>query len=1108
MARRAHYSVTALSQAAAGEHLPSLAVALAYVRACGGDLEEWERRWKEASEEAASLGLWEERGRSPYQGLARFEPDDHERFFGREELVAEVRRMTAEHRFSAVFGPSGSGKSSLLRAGLIPALREDSAGRVAAIRILTPGEHPLRTHAGALGPKNADGDTLIVIDQFEEVFTLCRDAAQRTGFIDRLLAAREPDSRLRVVIAVRADFYGHLAEHRALAEAVSASGLLVGPMTAAELREVIVKPAQRAGLIVERELTARLVREVEGEPGGLPLLSHVLHETWRRRRGKMMTLADYEAAGGLHGAIAQTAEDVYAGLSGEQAKLARTVLLRLISPGEGSPDARRPASRSELNTASTDTAMILDRLARARLITMGEDTVELAHEAMITAWPRLHGWIEEDRERLRAHRHLTEAATAWEQMGRDAGALYRGTRLATASEQLPEAVLTPLERDFLTASHAAGASAVRRRRGVLAAGAVLVVIALVASVAAWQQSRTSDRQRQAAESAREAALSQRLAAQSAALADTDSDLASLLAVQAYRASPTAQALERLYAAASVPLRHRLTGHSGPVVTVAFLPHGRTLATGGDSGDIRLWNTDTGRIRKDLSGAHSYTASEFTADGRTMVSVGPGGIELRDTGTGRIRTRFAKRIDVAGAMALSKDGRTLAVTSTTRTTELWDTVTGRVAARLVERSGELSTLVFAPDGRTLATGGFDGEVKLWDATTGRLLRSLTRHGTAVVSMAFSPDGRTLATGSGGGVHLWDVSTARPLRSLVDFTAPAVSMVFSPDSRILATASGDNEVQLWEAATGRLQQDCPGHRGLVRALAFSPDGSTLATGADDRTVRLWEVVPAWSDSLLIGPANTAVSLALSPDGRRLATGSIGARPVRVRNLISGPLPLRLPGSADDTPSLAFSPDGSALATGNLANRGIELWDASTGQRRKGLVGSGSDTEGLAFSPDGHTLAAASDARGVELWDAATGRRRGNRLEHHDSVHVLIFSPDGHTLATGAGDGTVRLWDTASGAPQVTLAGHTDTVLAMAFSPDGHTLATGGRDGTVRLWDTTTGRSRRTLNVRTGLTSAMAFGPDGRTLATGAGDGTVRLWDTASGAPQVTLAGHTDT
>ncbi|WP_243762212.1 helix-turn-helix transcriptional regulator [Streptomyces sp. Tu 3180] len=309
LAQKAGYSITTLSQAAGGEELPTLPVALAYAAACGGDVVEWEARWKQAVDEAATSRTEEDgdRAKSPYKGLARFETGDRSLFFGRDQLTADLLDLLRRRRFAAVFGPSGSGKSSLLRAGPVPALQhaQEPGLRPAAIRILTPGPRPTRTHARVLdpadtGPGSPDADTFVIVDQFEGIFTLCHDGAGRARFLDLLLAAQRPESRLRVLIAVRADFYGRCAEHRDLADALRDANLLVGPMRPAELRAIIVKPAAAEGLTVERALTSRLVEEVADAPGGLPLLSHVLMETWRRRRGKTMTLVGYEGAGG-HG---------------------------------------------------------------------------------------------------------------------------------------------------------------------------------------------------------------------------------------------------------------------------------------------------------------------------------------------------------------------------------------------------------------------------------------------------------------------------------------------------------------------------------------------------------------------------------------------------------------------------------------------------------------------------------------------------------------------------------------------------------------------------------------------------------------------------------------
>ncbi|MEU7072342.1 hypothetical protein AB0B30_34905 [Streptomyces narbonensis] len=499
MARRSGaYSVTTFSRAAGGEHLPTLPVALAYVAACGGDLAEWEAYWRRMSEEAV-LGRrpGTDAEPSPYRGLARFEPADSDLYFGRDRSVADLLDLAGGHRLVCVFGASGSGKSSLLRAGLIPRLLDpaQSGERPAAVRILTPGEDPFTTHGPSLVAADAQGDTWLVVDQFEEVFTLCHDAVERARFVDALLAAGDPVRRLRVVLGIRADFYPHCLEHTGLATAIRDASLPIGKMTQAELREAICGPAAARRLVVERALTEVLVEEVSGQTGGLPMLSHALLETWRRRRGRTLTLAGYQGVGGMRGAVAQSAEAAYSRLDLAQAETARQIMLRLITPGQGAVDTRRPAARAEIasiGNGGSEVNAVLETLARARLIIVDRDRVELAHETLITAWPRLQGWIEQDRETLRLHRWLTEAADAWEAVGRDPGVRISPVRLAQLGDFVTEAGrsrLTGLEADFIAAGLATHRRAIRNRKIIGVVIPLLSSLAMVSGALAWQQSR-------------------------------------------------------------------------------------------------------------------------------------------------------------------------------------------------------------------------------------------------------------------------------------------------------------------------------------------------------------------------------------------------------------------------------------------------------------------------------------------------------------------------------------------------------------------------------------------------------------------------------------------
>ncbi|WP_461033374.1 WD40 repeat domain-containing protein [Streptomyces mayteni] len=1148
MAGRVPYAAATLSEAAAGERLPSLAVALAYVRACGGDEAGWERRWRAASAAVEALPPGLEGGECPYPGLARFEPADHARFFGRDRPVAELVALVRERRFAVLVGASGSGKSSLLRAGLVPALRnaEPPADRPAAVRILTPGEQPFRVHAVALAPVPAAGagDTWVIVDQFEELFTLCQDREERTRFLDALLSAAEPGGRTRVVVSLRADFYGRLAEHADLAEAVRRATLLVGPMSPEELRAAIVKPAATQGLIVERALTARIVSDVEGEPGGLPMMSHALRETWRRRHGRTLTLADYEAAGGIHGAIAHTAERLYTSLSPTQAELTRHLLLRLITPGDGTQDTRRPAPRPELESGETeDAGPVLDQLARARLITLDEDTVDLAHEALITAWPRLGSWLDQDRARLRLHRHLTEAAASWHQLNRDPGALYRGTRLAAAEEAFPpeeREPLTALERTFLTTSLRARererrtATRTTRRLRTLTGGlSLLLVFSLVTTMAAVREGRN-------ATTAELVALSRQLAAQSTALLPSDPDLAALLAIEAHRTSPTTEATASLYSAAALPLRHRLTGHGASVQGVAFSPDGDVLTTTGLDGTLRRWDTRTGEpVVSVESDPEGFASSMFSPDGRTLATTGADGtLRLRNATTGESLAAFPEQPgNQRSPLAFSPDGAVLATMTGSGAVVLSDTVTGQSMRTFTGFSPERLTATFAPDGRALALADGEGTVRVLEVSTGRARSAFTIPGASAAELAFSPDGRALATADvDGTVRIRDAGTGRALVTLAHPGNRMPTVVFSPDGSTLATAGDDGTARLWDAATGRLLATLTGHTGWVVAVVFSPDGSTLATASDDGTARLWDV-PVGRGARLEEPPRDMSAVAFNSVGTMLATaGDDGA--ARLWDSATGRLLATLTGHTGPVAAVAFSPDDTIVATAGEDGK-ARLWDVASGRELAMLTAYNGPLSDVTFSPDGGTLAVI-DAVRVRLWDIASRRPVTSWWRGGDQNDVS-FSPDAATLVTVrlwdvTGDEAVASWwrggaprdmssslnaaglgsaredspvhvvDITSRRPREAFADLAGMVRAVAISPDGATLATADDNGETRLWDLATGRAGATLPGPAGVVRTVAFSPDGATLATANEGGEIRLWDVATRRVRAALTGHT--
>ncbi|MFD7812852.1 XRE family transcriptional regulator [Streptomyces sp. NPDC059785] len=1172
LSERAHYSISTLSSAASGQRLPTLAVTLAYVQACDGRVPEWERRWRALAEQLGEAGAGAGAGTGPepgpeepglpppYAGLRPFREQDAQWFFGREESVDELAGRLARQRFVMVIGASGSGKSSLLRAGLVPRLR----AAVAPVVVLTPGLRPLEECAVRLGglagvtpgglyeellddPENlgrvmrqivsrsgngrsddsadnsGDDDMVLVVDQFEEIFTLCRDDGERSRFVEALVTAASAEgSRCRVVLGVRADFYAHCTRDALLVEAMRDAQVPVGPMNPEQLRRAVVEPARRAGLTVEGALLATLSAQAHGRVGVLPLLSHALLETWRRRRGNALTLAGFEAAGGLEGALARTAEEFYQGLDAEQRELARRMFVRLTVLGEGTEDTRRPTRRTELDGLvdtrtetegtgrvgdsgsngenSGDIDAVLDLAADARLLTLDHERVELTHEALIRCWPRLHDWLSEDRETLRTLRRLTEAAQAWQELGRDPGALYRGAHLALATG-LARGTLSTKEREFLDASAAAHATedkAAQRRarvqRRLLTALVFLLAAALTAGTVAYDQ-------RSAALNQRRTALSRAMAAQSAAVAAGQPEASMMLAVQAFHTARIPEARSALLSTQAQYFDGRLRGHRGSVNAVAFRPGGRELATAGADRTVILW--DMAR-RSKVAVLRGHTAEvlaiAFSPDGRRLaVGTADRMVRIWDVDRRRSVSVFPGR---ARDLAFSTDGRLLAYGGSDDVVTLWDVARGRAAGVLRGHTDAVNSVAFTPDGSTLVSGSEDGTIRLWDLAGRRTLAVLRGRDDAVRSVAVSPDGEVAAdAGPDGHIRLWDLRRRRTLAVLRGHSDEANALAFSRDGSALASAGGEGATRLWSVADHRLITSLPGHTDYVMDVAFSGRDNVLASTGFDGTTVLWDLD---RPALITRPVSEISSIALSPDRQTLATGGndgkVGLWDLRRRRAVG-----TLTGHTSAVASLAFSPDGETLAAGGNDGK-VGLWDLRRRRAVGTLTGHTSAVGSLAFSPDGKTLATASNDWTVRLWDPARRKTLATLTRHSDFVNALAFSPDGRRLATASDDRTVRVWDPARHRLVATLSGHTGAVRSVAFSPDGGTLATASNDGTARLWDPARHRLVATLSGHTGAVRSVAFSPDGGTLATASNDGTARLWDPARHLLRTTLTGHT--
>ncbi|MFC0844134.1 helix-turn-helix domain-containing protein [Streptomyces noboritoensis] len=1121
----------------------------------------------------------------PYRGLAAFEPEDAEWFFGRARMTADlVGRVTDCVSGSlplAVFGASGAGKSSLLRAGLVPAVARGALpapGSAAwPVLVMTPTAHPVNALADSLAEllkvpaENVREDIaagglsaalrtalagrrlLLIVDQFEEVFAVCDDEAERRAFITAVCDAARPGpdgiATAVVVLGIRADFYSRCLDHPELLRAAQDNQFAVGAMSREELVEAITAPALAARLALEPGLTELLLRDLgvapgtghhtTYDPGALPLLSHALLSTWQQRTDSHLTVAGYQLTGGIHGAVATTAERVYTRLDPPARQAARQLLLRLIRVGEDGTDTRRRVDRDRLVDQSGGRAPdIVEALAAARLLTLDDTTVEITHEALLRAWPRLRDWLAEDRQGLRALDQLAEAADAWEALQHDPGTLFRGTRLALVGEwaAVHRDALSEREERFLRASSAAEAAeqqATRRRtRRLRQLVGLLTVLLLIASVSVGY---AMDAEHQAKKQ-RNIAVARRAAGEAAAMRGTNPALSLQLSLAAYRLAPTAETRDTLLGSFALPYASRLVGHTSDVFALAISPDGRTAITGSADRTARLWDiTDDHRPRQltVLEQAEEVKAVAFAPGGHVLATASGHTARLWDASDVRQRRELAVlsgHTDTVKALAFSPDGRTLATASSDHTVRLWNVTEPRrprLLSTLTGHTSQLGTVVFSPDGRTLISAS-DATPRVWDVSdprTPRTIAFLTGHTGGVGSAVFSPDGHTVATAAWDHtVRLWDLSrpdSPHPLATLTDHTAIVWAVAFSPDGRSLVS-SGDG-ARLWDVSDPRR----PVHMTTVPgfyAAAFTPDGHALVTTDVDHTARLVDL----RELPLVGHGNVVPSVALNPRGHILATAGWD-NTVRLWD-VSDPRVRRplatLTGHTNFVRSVAFSPDGRTLASASDDNT-VRLWDVvdpRAPRTVKTLEPHASEVAAVAFSPDGRWLATGAYQQ-VNLWDVTT-RDNPREVAGLDDFPQMMtwtvaFSPDSRTLGVASGRGvTARLWDIGDPRHPRELAypfGRTDSVPPGAFSPDGRILATVSNDldndNLVRLVDInhlSAPRQLATITSHTGKIRAVAFSPDGRTLATAANDKTVRVWNIADPRhPKLlaTLTGHTD-
>ncbi|MCS7478182.1 protein kinase [Umezawaea endophytica] len=1100
----------------------------------------------------------------PYPGLSGFDQEDVDLFHGRDHVVTDLLVRLAEQLDGGepvvLVGASGAGKSSVLHAGLLPALAlGDGPGQGDWPQIVVaPGNQPIATLATALA---AHGDLVaaewdrvirekpaefgsvcaralgvgdgvrpvIVVDQFEELFTHGVPEAERLAFATALANARPA----LVVLAVRADLVDRCIDLAPLLPALNAP-VLLGAMDATELRQAIVSPARDSGIDIEPGLPERLIADlgVRGEigydPGALPRLAHALRESWNYRDGDVLTLAAYRRAGGIDGAVSRTAEEIHDRLPESDRRTLRTILLRLVTVSDDGAVSRRRVDPREIS-GSGEQQGIVDELIAARLVTVDGTGARLSHEALVTAWPRLRDWIDEDRAGLVQHRRFTDSVRVWEESGRQPDDLYRGVRLAALTSWLTSAAdrvrLQPVEREFLDRSNEAehaGQVAARRRtnrlRGLVVALSLLLVVAGVAGVVAYQFGQTARAERDRADVGKQQNLSRQLAAESALAKGIDGRRAALAALGAWQASQTVEGRSAVLQVGSDSFRGRLAGHTAAVTGVAVTGDGKTAVTGGRDGSLRVWDVAT---RKELAvladGDGWYRTVAIRSDGLVAAAADITGkkVELWSVPD---RELIATVPVAAIDFAFAPDGRTIALNIGSAITVV-DTTTFAEVGRFP--IGVTIAMAFSPDASLIATAA-GKDVLVHRVADGALVATLTGHTDEVLALAFDPVHATLATaGNDSTVRWWDTGSWTTTKTLTA-DGPVNTLAYNAKSTVLLSGGVATSFAVWNPVTGTQMVRYATGSTTVVGLAVAADGHTLVAGDTAGQVRTW----SHARNVLGGRENAITGTAFQHGGDLLAMGD-GGGAVRLWNAATGDFVRSLAGHADSVMDVEFSPDGRELVS-SAKDGTLIVWNVETGAEVRRYVRPGTELKEVAFSPDGALLAVAGsspvestedhdEALVLKVSDLTVAHRRPTREEARNErpdntvtnyPTGVAFSPDGRTVALPLSGGKVALWNLVDpGAAFTILDGHDGIALGAAFSPDGATLATVGTDRLVRLWRMGDGQQTGELTGSDSPPRAVAFSPDGRAIATASQDTVLRLWDVVTGQPLARLDRHED-
>jgi len=1109
--------------------------------------------------------------RNPYKGLRPFEEGDASDFFGREELVGKLLNSLGEQQFITLVGPSGSGKSSVVKAGLIPQLRQ---GKIKGsdrwfIISIVPGTDPFRELSEALlsisirSPydlseilqrdeadlyqitstilPDAEAGLLIYVDQFEELFTLCESEEDRLRFL-KLLHKTMTDSRgrIRIVLTLRADFYDRPLLYAEFGELVREHTEVVLPLTISALKTVIIKPAENARLQLEKGLAEQIVQEINDQTGALPLLQYAMAELYERRKGNLLTTAAYETIGGISGALAQRAEQLYQELAEPAQQLVQQLFLRLVTiQGDRAGATKQRILWPDIFSGIDDKQqmqVILDSFGKYRLLTLDRDpqtrlpTVEIAHEALISGWDRLRDWINRNRADLQTRAELVSETGKWLESNRDSGYLARGSELAGFERLLEKSTLAIGEQEAEFVQHG-----IRLRQHIeyakRAAIAVLALISIiVAGLAVIAQNNATEAQRQS-----QIARSRELAARS--LAVEDNALGLLLSVEANAHANTIEAQDSLLTLLqSEPFVMRyMHGHEDAVRATIYNPAGTQIASGACDRMINIWDVDGRDAVMQLSGHDGcINTLAFHPDGVRLASgSNDSSVRIWDSTSGESRHELLNHEAVVWSVAFSPDGQLLASGDESGHLLIWNVETGAVLEQLTgAHDGAIFAAKFSPDGQILATGGGDNLIRLWDTNSWvQIGEALSGHDGWVLTLDFNPAGNLVASsGFDSNVLIWEIESQQVIFQVATgTTAPVRQLAFAADPRFLAIALEDFTIQLWNLeANQQVIVPLAAHQGGVWGLDFHPNRLALVSGAGDSRVILWDIhIPQRPGIRALQPQMRVEALDWNAEANLYAAGgaaldlasTTNPGPIEIHDATDHEVILRLNGHLGPVNSLAISPDGTRLVSSSADETNtIILWNTNTGEEITRMTGHAGLITNVLFTPDGEQIISTDEENNLRRWRSIDGAALGEPIVTplERGIVSTSISPDGRYLAAGGRTGAIYIWDLETDElldQALQVAAENDTtdpvVMALVFDRDSQMLMAGYRNSDIVVWDFKSGATRLPpLQGHTDWVLSLAISPDNQLLASGGRDGTVRLWDIDTGVEVgLPLIGHDD-